>query len=290
MSLLPIALILISCFMHAGWNLLAKHRRQELLFMRRMLLVAVPGALVLIGVGLLLPHSFPLRAWMCVIPSGLICGFYFLFLALAYGSSDFSVVYPVARALPVLVVAGIDVLRGHNPSAIGWVGMFLVAGGCVLAPQHSYRELHIKHYAGRAIMWILLTAGTIVAFTMLDKLAAEAVRQGPGSALIYCALFHIGACTSYSILWAFCRPEPVEQGPGWTGPAVAALLGLGGYSLVLWAYQLSPHTGYLLAFRQFSIVLGVVVALRFYREKGVAVRLPATLAIVAGLVMLALWG
>ncbi len=291
MSPLPVVFILISCFTHAAWNLLARRRRQELAFFRRMLLMTVPGALALIGGGLLLPHSFPARVWLCVVPSGIICGLYFWFLGLAYGSSDFTVVYPVARALPVLIVAGIDVLRSHYPTSIGWLAMGMVAGGCVLAPQRSYSDLNLRHYTSRAILWMLLTAGTIVGFTMLDKIAAETVQRGPGSAALYCGIWHIFACATYVVLGAaFGRGERREETVGWGMPLGAALLGLASYTLVLWAFQLSPHTGYLVAFRQFSIVIGVAAAFRFYGEQGLTVRLSATAAIVAGLVMLVLWG
>ncbi len=291
MSLLPAALIIVSCFAHAGWNLLARHRRREKAFFRRMLLATTPVALCLIAAALAVPHSFPLRAWLCVVPSGIICGLYFRFLALAYGSSDFTIVYPTARALPVLMVAGIDVLRGRYPTGFGWLGMVLVAFGCVLAPQESLRRFDLRRYHLREVMWILLTAATIVGFTMLDKLAQEVVRRGPGSAALYCGIWHLCACATYVALeWAFDRPRPPGTAVGWRLPALGAVLGLTGYTLVLWAYQLSPHTGYLLAFRQFSIVLGVAAAFAIHREPGAAVRLPATGAIVAGLVLLALLG
>ena len=294
MPLMPAVLILASCFTHASWNLLARHSRQELFFFRRMLIMVLPMAAAAIGVAALFPHSFPLTAWLCVIGSGILSGLYFRFLALAYGSADFTVVYPVARALPVIMVAGIDTLRGRFPSGAGWLAMLMVVGGCVLAPQRSYRRFDWRHYGSRSIMWIVLTACAIVGFTMLDKLAAETVRAGLPSAVIYCGLFHIFSCLTYVPLHAvFDRRLTPREGAGelgWAGPIAAGVLGLVSYTLVLWAFQMSTQTGYLVAFRQFSIVIGVVVAFRAYREPGLAVRLPATLGIVAGLVLIALFG
>jgi len=291
MPLLPIILILISCFTHAGWNLLARRKRRELAFFRRMLILTVPVSLAAIGISLRFPHSFPPTAWLCVLASGLICGLYYCFLGLAYGSSDFTVVYPVARALPVLIVAGLDMLRGRYPSGPGWGGLLLVVGGCMLAPQASYRGFDFRHYGSRAILWVLLTAGAIVGFTMFDKIAAEAVRPGLPSAVIYCGFFHIFACVSYVAVHALvAREKEGAREVGWKLPAFGALLGFGTYALVLWAYQMAEQTSYLLAFRQFSIFIGVVLAFHVYREKGLAVRLPATLAILGGLVLVALWG
>jgi len=289
MALLPILLILVSCFTHAAWNLMARHRRDEVVFLRRMLLCIAPLAVGLIGIGFALPHSFPPRTWLFVVPSGLIGGGYSYFLARAYNSADFTVVYPLTRALPVLLVAGADVLRGRQPSAVGWAAMLLVVVGCVLAPQTSYRGFDVRRYHLRELLWILLTAGGVVGFTVLDKMAAEIVRQGPGSAAIYCGVWHITCCAAY--LGLHGRLGGIDSGrAGWAMPALAAVLGLFTYTLVLWAFQLAAHASYLLAFRQFSIAIGVGISFVLHREAGLHVRLPATVAIVAGLALLAFYG
>jgi hypothetical protein len=214
------------------------------------------------------------------------------FLGLAYGSTDFTVVYPLARALPVLIVAAVDMLfRQRYPSGPGWVGMSLVVVGCVLAPQRSYRDLSARHYSGRALVWILLTAMSIVGFTMLDKMAAEIVRQGPGSAAIHCGVYHIFCAVGYLAL-GFIGRRPVSSSGAtrWGLPLTAAVMGYLTYSMVLWAFQMDPRTGYLLAFRQFSILIGVIAAFRMYGEEGLAIRIPASCIIVVGLVVLAVWG
>ncbi len=291
MSAFPAFLILLSCFLHASWNLLARRHRQELAFFRRKLLCAIPVSLAMIGIAHAFGWRLPAAAWAYAAGAGLCAGLYFLFLAMAYGSSDFTVVYPVARALPLLMIAGVDVLRGHYPSALGWVSLLLVTGGCVLAPQRSYRDLGLHHYRGKAVLWMLLTAGATVGFTMLDKLAAERVPTGVVSAMVQCGIFHLFACACYLAAHPLAeKSEPEEVRVGWREPALAAVLGPMTYTLVLWAFQLVPEAAYLVAFRQFSIVIGVVAAFRIYREEGLAVRIPATLAIVAGLVLLKFYG
>ena len=167
----------------------------------------------------------------------------------------------------------------------------MVVGGCVLAPQESYGDFALKRYRARSILWILLTAATIVGYTMLDKIGAETVRPGLASAVIYCGLFHIMSCLSYLTIHALFATQKERAGEvGWGLPAIGAVLGFSGYALVLWAFQMAPQTSYLLAFRQFSILIGVALAFRIYRERGLAVRLPAAVAIVAGLVVVALYG
>jgi uncharacterized membrane protein len=60
--------------------------------------------------------------------------------------------------------------------------------------------------------------------------------------------------------------------------------------LILWAYQLSPVASYIVAFRQFSIIIGAVLAFILFKEKGFAVRISGALCITSGLILIALWG
>jgi drug/metabolite transporter (DMT)-like permease len=291
MSIVPIALIILSCFTHASWNLLARRRQgEELAFFRGMVMASVPISGVALIIAYNSPHAFPPVAFWSVLGSGAICGFYYYFLGLAYSQSDFTVVYPVARSLPVLILAGIEVLQGEPPPLLGWAGLVLVLVGCIMAPQVSYRGFDFRRYGARDIVWMVLTAATIVGFTKLDKIGAEAieaVRGGPASAAIQCAFFHIFSCVSYlAVLGLTHRGRALPPKIDWKLPALGGVLGYLSYLLVLWAYQMAPQTSYLFAFRQFSIVLGVVTAFALYRERGLAVRLPAAAAIIAGLIVL----
>ena len=291
MSPFVIMLILISTFMHAGWNLLARSQRREATFFWRMLLAVIVVGLLPAGVSEFITRSLTPKAWVCVSISGVFAGVYMFALARAYGESDFTVVYPVARALPVVLVGVADMLRSRCPTTLGWVGMTTVVAGCMLAPLHSFRDFAFRRYANRTIVWILVAALTTVGFTMFDKVAAEDIRQSYATAARYAFTLYIFWWLTYSVLlWLFKAPEEGEEDPGWILPVLGGLCTYGSYSLVVWAYQLAPHASYIVAFRQFSIVLGVAAAFVLYRERGLAVRLAGTLLITAGLVLIALFG
>jgi uncharacterized membrane protein len=53
---------------------------------------------------------------------------------------------------------------------------------------------------------------------------------------------------------------------------------------------LSQYASYIVAFRQFSIVIGAILGFIIYKEQGVAVRLAGTLMITFGLVFIGLCG
>ena len=285
-----ITLVLISTVMHAGWNLLARGRRNEAAFFRRMLLVSVIVGLVPAVVSEVLANSISTTAWLCMIGSGVCCGVYYFALARAYGASDFTVVYPVARALPVILVGLGDVLRGNLLTAAGWGGMILVVGGCALCPLHSFRELSLRRYATRALGYVLLTALATVGYTLFDKVASESLVQSPATALRYCYFFFVASWLFYETLLRLLGGAEGGDRVGWRLPALAGVLNFGAYGLVLWAYQLTRRAGYIVAFRQFSIVIGVVLAFAIYREKSFVVRLTGALLATGGLIVIGLWG
>lgn len=289
MSSFVIVLILCSAFMHAGWNLFARRQRSETIFFSRMLTVtAVIGFLPAV-LSEILTHSLTFKAWLCVAGSGLCCGAYFYFLARAYESSDFTIVYPIARSLPVLFVGIGDVLRGRYLSLGGWIGILLVVSGCFFTPLHSFRDFSFRRYFNRTSLWMFLTALGTVGYTLLDKVASEIVQQGPATAARYGYMFFLISCVTYRILLKIFKIEKQNANSvGWKLPIFAACLNFGSYWLVLWAYQLSQFASYIVAFRQFSIIIGVILAFTIYKEQGLIVRITGSLLLTAGLVIIAL--
>jgi len=286
-------LILASTFLHAGWNLIVRRARSETVLVERMLLLIVVVGLIPAAASEAMAHSMNARAWACAAAAGGFCGVYYYGLVRAYRSSDFTVVYPVARALPVLLLAAADVLRGRMPTPLGWAGMSLVVAGCALAPLHSFREAAWRRYVNRASVWIALTALGTVGYTLFDKWAAEGVRPGPGAAGRYGYVFFAVSFAAYALLIRL-RPSqprtPETHSPRWRWPLLAGALNFASYWMVLWAYQMARQTSYIVAFRQFSIPIGVVLAFAMFKEPGRAVRLTGTGLIVVGLVLIALWG
>ncbi len=292
MNPLAMVMVLASCFMHAGWNiLLARRGRSETELIRQMLRGVVLAGFIPACVSEYVTGSMGAKSWLCVGGSGICCGVYFLGLARSYGSSDFTIVYPVVRSLPVLLVAVGDVMRGRAVTPAGWFGMFLVVLGCSLSPHSSFRTIRVRSYLNPALLWMALTAMGTVGYTLLDKIASEAVKAGPATAARYCYFFFFFTYIVYAVLTKFRRTGGTNSSRiGWRPVVLIALLNFGAYWLVLWAYQLGQRAGYIVAFRQFGIVIGVLIAIICGYEKPLAVRVTGTVAIFAGLLLISLWG
>jgi drug/metabolite transporter (DMT)-like permease len=286
-----IAIILASTFMHAGWNLLARYGRSEVIFYQRLLIITVLVGFIPAMGSELIARSLPLTAWLCVLGSGTAAAAYLFFMARAFESSDFSVVYPVVRALPVVLVAFADVARGRYLTPFGWLGVMLVAGGCILVPLRSIKEFSLKNYLNLTSLWMILAALGTVGYTMLDKVAAEVVEPGLATAARYGYVYFLVSLIPYSAMLRMTEKTRIVRGSAsWKLAGIAAALQFGAYGLILWAYQLTPFASYVVAFRQFSIVLGSAAAFLFFHEEGIRMRLTGALLITLGLVMIAVLG
>ncbi len=290
MGALPLILIIISTFMHAAWNLSAKRQRNERIFFRRMLgFVALagffPAVLSEISAG-----SISRTAWLCVAGSGFFCGSYFYFLARSYESSDFTIAYPVARALPVLLVAVGDTLRGRAPTPAAAAGLIMVASGCLFAPLESVKEIKFSRYFNRGSLFMLLTAAGTVGYSLLDKIASEAVTAGPASAFRYGYFFFFFTFLAYNLYPVRTKTHENNVEGAFRAPLICGVIGFASYGFILWAYQLTELASYVVAFRQFSIILGVITGLMIFKEKGASVRVAGGLLLTAGLVLIAVRG
>jgi len=286
-----IALVLVSTFLHAGWNLLVGAQRTSYTMLRVVVTIAVVG----IGPALIAEWwgpALPRQIWGYVILTGISLAVYYLGLAKGYQSGHFTVVYPVARALPILLVAVYDLFRGDAPSTLAWLGMGLVSVGCMVMPQKSLKNFNLSDYRDPAMFWVVVAAAGTVGYTVVDHAAADLLPSGPAAAARYGIFEFVSAAIFYWLILKILR-EPTGQFDGlrsWQVPALGAAGLFGAYWLVLWSYQLSAQASYVVALRQFSIVVGVIIGALIFKESAPVLRITAAFGIAAGIALIALAG
>ncbi len=284
MPFLAVTLTLLSALFHAGWNIVARQNKGREIFLRVHFLIVVFG-LIPAMVAEFLETPFPATVWGYILISGIFFAIYCLGLASGYKHGDFSVVYPLARALPVLLIAITDVVLGHPPSLYGWIGIALVSLGCFLAPLKSLRNFSLAPYWNKTTIWIIVAALGTVGYTIFDNLAADLLQPGIFSAIRYHIFEITVGFASYWLLLKLIQQPTVDlkKWSSWREPAVMAILLFSTYTLVLFAFQLSLNTSYIVALRQFSIVIGVVIAAFRFREPAPALRISAAVIITIGI-------
>jgi drug/metabolite transporter (DMT)-like permease len=162
-----------------------------------------------------------------------------------------------------------------------------VTAGCLLAPLSSLRAVSRDRYWNGTIFWVLVTAAGTVGYSSVDKISLEMLRPGLLSALRYGVLQWL---LTVPFLWLFLRfvaqlPMRLGSVRDWRRAALATLFISSAYTLILWVYQMIPQASYVVALRQFSIVIGVGAAILIFREPAAKLRLTAALVITAGVVL-----
>ena len=301
MSLLAIALISISAFMHAAWNLLSKSRHPSAAFF---LVATLTGTLLLSPAVALswetVVHGIPYRVWTLIIVSGFFLALYFVSLAGAYRAGDMSVAYPLSRSSPVLVVLVVTLIlgRGEQVSGICIAGIVLVVGGCFLVPLHQFHEFRLRNYWNATCGLGLLAAVGTSGYSILDD---EALRQLRADSqvtigntwltLMYGCLEGLAASLWLTIIVAIRRNGRERLRHVLNRNARdAALTGIAiylTYTLVLISMSFVNNVSYVVGFRQLSIPLGATLGVLVLKESPHPPKLAGVAIMFVGLLLVA---
>jgi uncharacterized membrane protein len=297
-----IILILISAFMHAGWNLLGKHSTPNLAFF---FLANLVGSLVL-----LLPISIyncdlfvyfdSHTLWYgCV--SGLFLGAYYWGLALAYRVGDLSIIYPLARSFPVILVSLFMIQAGYtgliNTSFI--IGGLLIVCGSIILPMQHFKDFKRSHYLNQSTWYALIAAFGTAGYSIVDgrainglKILIQHPQQIIGATLIYafvqmvCASFWMGMVLLYN---EQTRQSVINM---WNKKFKAFLFTGTGihatYALVLISMSMVENVSYVVAFRQVSIPIGVIFGIYFFKESKSLPKMLGMIAMFSGVTLVSI--
>lgn len=245
-----LALALGAAALHAAWNVLLARARD--------VRAATTVALVL-GVLLFAPVAaatwrVELSALPWIAASAALEIAYFALLTTAYGRSDLSLVYPIARgAAPVLVLVGASIA---GAALGGWqaLGVVLVGVGVLLVRG-------VRGPVDRAGVTLSLTiAATIAAYTLVDKEGIEHASAVPYLVLVLVPVAVV------AVLWHSVTGRlgsvRAEIGPASVAAGASSFLA---YALALGALSLAPAAA-VAAVRETSILIAVVLGLVVLRE------------------------
>ncbi len=182
MSPFAILLVTLSAFSHAFWNYLSKRQNPRAAFF---LMASIASA------GVLTPTLIFLRAGLAVIPpvvwgliaaTGAVQSLYYIFLAAAYRNGDLSHTYPLTRSLPVVIIAMLSVAlgRGNQIHPLAYVGFAAVSLGCLILPLPRLRDLSLRHYRSKWVLYAVLAALCITAYTLLDDQSLKNTEDTSG--------------------------------------------------------------------------------------------------------------
>jgi uncharacterized membrane protein len=245
------------------------------------------------------PPHLTARSWVFLAGTAVLQTGYFLFLQRSYRAGDLSAVYPVGRGTGALLaaLAGIAGL-GERPGPAGLAGIVLLVTGVIIlglparaGPPAAGRPGGADGAGGTggtlaptAILLALATGVFIASYTLWDKVAVTSVGNPP---LLqdYASLMGMAAALAPFALAGRARTRRVWRSyrRQVVGAAVLAPLA---YILVLVALRFSSVAAIAPA-REVSVLFGVILGRKMLGEGGLARRLTGAVAIVAGVVAVA---
>ncbi len=290
MAIFPLLLVSISAILHVSWNMFAKNEQSTVFFLRLNLIVTTVG-LVPCLILEYIEQPIIYIIWPQLLLAGLGQTLYYVGLAKSYKDGDFALVYPLSRAIPVLIIGLLDVYRNNAPSTLGWSALILITLGCLLAPIPSWRDISIKNYWNNKTAWILIAALGTICYTAADSSAAKLIPIGLSISTRYHTLSLTVGLLLYWITLSIveCPPTVSASLKTWRVAAISTVAMFASYTLVIWAYQITDHSSYIMGVRQVSIVLGTIAAILIFNEKSPQIKLIASSLITLGALIIALF-
>ncbi|WP_218189708.1 MULTISPECIES: hypothetical protein [unclassified Pseudomonas] len=291
------AITLLSVCMHAGWNLLGKKQAPSLSFF----ILAIGTSAILfspllsLGAGL---DKLPAMFWWLLLATGLCQMLYMGGLAWAYSRGDVSVIYPLARALPVVMVPMVTVglLGSQALVARDWYGIVLIVLGALCLPLSSFRSFRLKTYFNPALGYALLAAAGTVGYSVIDKVALDMMVNAGFSRLTAGANYMVLQALT-TVLWglpliAVMSSERTVFAPVWRehrrSILVTGLMITATYGLVLIAMAFSTDVSYIVALRQLSIPVGVLIGVVWLKETAPPLKIISVAVMLLGLLVISL--
>ncbi|PYN28616.1 MAG: EamA family transporter [Candidatus Rokuibacteriota bacterium] len=283
MPLAALLLVLGAAVCHSAWNLLVKTDARRLEIQSGALVVGV----VLCSPALLIhPLTEVSRsAWAAILLSGVFETAYVFALTAAYGAGDLSLVYPVARGTPPLLVVPLAVvLLGERPSAQGLAGIGLVVVGIYASHAGLVGGRPATRANGRALGLALLTGVFTAGYSLVNKLGVGLVPVPLYAFLV----FGVDAALIHVVRWVRggLTPPLGRDAPRGRTVAVGVLM-MAAYLAVLAAMTMAP-VSYVVAAREVSVVVTAALGALILHEPHSAARITGAAVIFAGLVVIAL--
>lgn len=286
--------------MHAGWNLACKSKTPSAAFF---VLSTSSSIVLMIPLYLyFIPRlgQVPTPVWGLLVATGFAQAFYYISLANAYRLNEISLSYPLVRSLPVLLVPLVCYLIGYGKpvSALSWTGMIIVTVGCIILPLTNLKTVMVKRHMCYPLLFIFLAALGVTAYSIIDSKGLELLKSGeqPFSTL-QTALFYIAfenlAILGFLCLYIALSPQEAfhlrticKQSLRY--PLMAGPTSTSAYTLILVAMQFASNVSYVVAFRQISILITVLLGTLILKEKITRLKMTGTALIFTGLILAAL--
>ncbi|SMB81648.1 EamA-like transporter family protein [Desulfonispora thiosulfatigenes DSM 11270] len=301
MSTISIILVLLSSVTHAGWNLLSKKDNSSISYF----FVGNIAAGIIFSPILFFYHDklslIPDYVWVLLILTGFFEALYYSTLAYGYRLGEMSLVYPIARALPIIMVTIYTVMIGKasDISHSYIIGCLFIVVGLFILPLEKITKETLKSLFTKSIGFAFVAAIGTAAYSVIDDKALRILNEVPDQAfssleaslifMVFIALFSsvwLGIFTLFSQEERKLFREIMEN-----HKKNATIMGLGiyvSYGIILLSMLFASNVAYVVAFRQVSIPIGTLFGYFILKESMYLLKIIGTFLTVLGLIVIAI--
>lgn len=289
MSTIAFSLIVLSAVLHASWNLIAKKNQMRIALYTAL---CIPGSLFWSNVQWFTPIpvlQLPLKFWLIVAATIISDVFiYCIGLTYTYKKMDMASAYPMMRALPILMTAGVTTALGWGAPIplIAILGFLLVFCGSLLMPLGKLSDFKISNYMTPTIFFVFLTALGTTGYTIFDSKGLEEIRifcaenglqvSKPIQSLTYYSTRVIALISTLMITTFTLKSEREAFLGYWKEknfmPLVGGLCASGTYVLVLIAMNYVTNVSYVQVCRQLGLPIGMLAGILVLKEKSTPIK------------------
>ncbi|GGK01066.1 DMT transporter permease [Lentibacillus kapialis] len=284
MSFLALTLIIISAFMHATWNYLAKRSEGGYTFVWLYMVVSIVAYAPFV-IGFLVTRDSQI-GWVEIgfmVGSAMIHLAYSLLLQKGYNIGDLSLIYPVCRGTgPLIVAVAAFFIYGETLTVTGVIGIVLITFSIFVITGGM--EAIKKADTLVPLLYGLLIGVAIASYTLLDNGAVSVVMMQP-LVLIYGSMIIQAATLTPFVFrrWHDVRHEWQRHKKEAIGVGILNQLA---YVLVLTAMSFTP-VSHVAPVREISILIGTIMGSYLLSEGLGPRRIAAAGTMVAGVVVVA---
>ncbi|MBN4074081.1 EamA family transporter [bacterium AH-315-E10] len=298
MTFMVIIIVLFSALIHSFWNLMGKKYSPSSTFF---LISAMSGIIVLLPVLIFYWNhviNIPGNIWLILVGAGVFQALYFYGLSTGYRHGDLSIVYPIGRFLPVIMVMIIHYALGNGRE----LSVFLIIGSCLagvgafLLPLKNWTSVSYKDYINPCFFFILLMALGTTGYTIVDDIGVRSLKAlWSDLSVISVSFIYLGLESISTFLFLACvvviqknerdiiknKLKPILK-PG----LLAGVFILLAYGLILTVYPLVDNVSYVVAFRQISIPIGALLGIVVLKESCPKVKCLGIILIFTGMMLI----
>lgn len=290
MSVVALLLILLSAFLHSIREFLTKMGKDKHNFIY---LYRVAGIILFFPAFVYCVLHYPLNKYglLLALVSGIIHCFYYIGLGETLRTGDMSVVYPITRCTPLILIFWSYFIAHDRITPLGVAGIVLVTLGTISIQldknnlrRSIYEIFRFKSYAVK-IAWVVAVITAL--YSIVDSKGVSFINA---FTYVYVTYF---LSTIFHMIFIFRTNKKEDLSFEWRSNKLkilsAGFVSLFGYFLVLLAFRLESVT-YVVAVRQASVIFGALLGTYVLNEGNKAARISSSMVIYAGICLITCFG